>query len=178
MLAVALFFSYRHQLTHTSPEPPEGPEQTAADLSIRNFSHTAQKDGRTQWILEAGTARYFKNKSRARLKRVNLTFFPESDQPETHLTADKGRIELASHDMHISGRVVVENRRWRLETEALHYRHDSNIIFTEELVHIWGEAIQLRADAMEFNLNTGKLVCRGHVEGTLIGADAFKPKKE
>jgi len=171
LLALALFFSIRQQMSKTAPASPDSPEQTTADLSISQFHHTAKKEGRTEWILDAETAQYFKNNSQVRLKKLNLKYFPQSEQPETHLTADKGRLHLDSNDMDISGHVVVENRNWRMETETLHYTHESNIISTDVPVQINGESLRLRADAMTLNIQTGKLVCRGNVEGTLIGIE-------
>lgn len=169
LLALALFFSIRYQVTKTAPAPAETPKRSRADLSINQFHHTAKKDGRTEWILDAKEAQYFKNNSQVRLKQVNLKYFPESEHPETHLTADKGRLYLDSNDMAISGDVVVENRKWRLESETLHYTHDSNIIASKTPVQIKGERLRLRADAMTLNIKTGQLICRGNVEGTLIG---------
>ena len=171
LLALALFFSIRQQMSKTAPASPDSPEQTTADLSISQFHHTAKKDGRTEWILDAAAARYFKNNSQVRLKQVKLKYFPRSEQPETRLTADKGRLYLDSNDMDISGHVVVENRKWRMETETLHYAHESNIISTQTSVQITGESLQLRADAMRLNIKTGKLICRGNVEGTLSGIE-------
>lgn len=174
LLALAFFFSIRYQVNKTAPASPDSPEQTTADLSISQFHHTAKKEGRTEWILDAETAQYFKNNSQVRLKKLNLKYFPQSEQPETHLTADKGRLHLDSNDMDISGHVVVENRKWRMETETLHYTHESNIISTDVPVQINGESLRLRADAMTLNIQTGKLVCRGNVEGTLIGIEMDK----
>ena len=171
LLSLALFFSIRYQMNKTAPASPDSPEQTAADLSISQFHHTAKKEGRTEWILDAETAQYFKNNSQVRLNKLHLKYFPQSEQPETRMTADKGRLHLESNDMDISGQVVVENRDWRMETETLHYTHESNIISTKTPVQINGESLRLRADAMTLNIKTGKLVCRGNVEGTLFGIE-------
>ncbi|MFO7837954.1 MAG: LPS export ABC transporter periplasmic protein LptC [Desulfosalsimonadaceae bacterium] len=171
LLAAALFFALGGDPQEPDSQDPEPPDRTKAELSINNFRHTATRDGKTEWELQAGSAGFFSNRNQVRLKDVSLTFAPRQGRPETHLTAEKGRLNLQSNNMTASGRVVVENPDYRLETETLHYASEQNIIFTKMPVNIVGASIQLRADWMKLHLKNGKLQCRGNVEGTLIGAE-------
>ncbi len=166
LLALLLFFFLRHVTGGRDTEKPTGPGQTDAALSINQFRHTATREGRTEWILEAASAEYF-TENRVRLKDLTLTFFPAGDQPETRLKAKKGRLDLKSQNMDVSGRIIVENRRYRLETETLHYSRDSHIISTQTPVRIEGQALALEADTLSFNVKTGEIICRGNVKGTL-----------
>jgi len=172
LLAVLLFFFLKHATEPPDLEKPPAPGQSEAELSINRFRHTATRQGRTEWTLEADSAEYFSD-SRVRLKSIALTFFPSSDQPETHLTAEKGLLDLKTHDMDISGNIIVENRRYRLETEILHYCHESHIIATKTPAHIEGQTLALNADTMTFNLKSGKMECLGDVKGTLSGQNNF-----
>lgn len=173
LLAVWLFFFLRHITGDRDMEKPTAPGQTDAALSINQFRHTATREGRTEWILKAASAEYF-TESQVRLNDLTLTFFPADDQPETRLEAKKGRLDLKTQDMDISGRIIAENRRYRLETETLHYSHDSHIISTQTPVHIEGEAVALEADTMSYNLKTGEMICQGNVKGTLSGEENIK----
>lgn len=171
LAAAAVFFATGGAPEDTGSGSPEPPEQTEAELSISSFRHTATRDGKTEWKLEAGSAGFFPDRNQMRLRDVDITFYPRQDRPETHLTAEKGRLNLQSNNMTATGRVVVENPDYRLETETLHYDSDLHIILSKTPVSIVGTAIRLRADGMKLHLKNGKLQCRGNVEGTLSGAD-------
>ncbi len=173
LLALWLFFFLRHLTGERDLETPAAPEQTDAALSINRFRHTATREGRTEWILKAASAEYFTD-SQVRLKDLTLTFFPAGAEPETRLEAEKGRLDLNTQDMDMAGRIIAENRRYRLETEALHYSHDSHIISTQTPVHIIGQAAALEADTMSFNLKNGEMICQGNVKGTLSAQENIK----
>jgi LPS export ABC transporter protein LptC len=170
LFAALSFYLARHRLPGGAPPTPEAPGHTEAELSISRFHHTASREGKTQWSLEADSAEYFADNSRVRLRNVSVTFFPASGQPKTRLSSEAGILQLDTHNMEVSGNVVVENSRYRLETEILHYHEDSNIISADKPVRITSAAAELKADEMRFNLKSGRLVCLGHVKGTLAGA--------
>ncbi len=171
LLAAAMFFAMGGAPGDTGSESPEPPEQTEAELSISSFRHTATRDGKTEWKLKAGSAGFFPDGNQVRLRDIDLTFYPQKGTPETHLTAEKGRLNLQSNNMTATGRVVVENPDYRLETQTLHYDSDLHIIISKTPVSIVGTSIRLRADWMKLHLKNDKLQCRGNVEGTLSGTD-------
>lgn len=174
LLALMLTFSLNHRMAENTPEEPEGPDKTAAELSINNFKHTATEKGKTQWRLEADSADFFSDGNWVRLSDLRVIFSPESAQSETRLTADNGILDLKTHDMDISGNIIVENQQYRLKTETLHYSHESHIISTEKPVNIVEPEIQLRADAMTIDMQRGEMECRGNVEATIHAAETFK----
>lgn len=174
LLAVILKLSLSHRMAENPPGEPEGPEKTGAELSINNFKHTATEKGKTQWRLVADSADFFSDSNRVRLSELSVIFSPESAQSKTHLTADTGVLYLKTHDMDISGNIIIENQQYRLKTETLHYSHESHIISTEKPVDIVEPEIQLRADAMTVDMQLGRMECRGNVEATIHAAETFK----
>jgi LPS export ABC transporter protein LptC len=167
LIAAALFFTLRHRGAEESGQPLKPPEQSEAEFSISRFTHTASRDGKTEWELEAASAEYFASNSRVRLKEVSMTFFAEPEEPPARLSAREGIFYVNSRDITVSGNVTAENERYRLKTETLHYEGESHIMLTETPVQIYSATAELRADSMRFNLDTGELVCSGNVNGSL-----------
>lgn len=174
LLAFLLAFALKHQSTENAPQKPDSPDQTDAELSINNFHHTAKQEGKTQWTLKADSAEFFSDSNRVRLTDIRIVFPERSEQPETHLTADSGTLNVNTHHMELSENINVKNSRYRLETETLHYSHESHIISINTPVNIVGPAIQLKADTMTIDLAKGRMECKGHVRGTISETDFFK----
>ena len=95
------------------------------------------------------------------------TFFTRDDQ-KVYLTARHGTVMTDSHDMEAHGNVVIYNDTYRLETEKMTYSHGSRVITSDDPVKIDGQAGDLTADSLRMDLNTNRLVMRGHVRGTLV----------
>jgi len=174
LLALLLTFALNHRSEPKAPQKPDSPDKTDAELSINSFHHTATKDGKTEWTLDAGSASFFSDSNRVRLSDIRMVFPKRSERSEIQLRADHGILDINTHDMEISGNIIVKNRRYRLQTEILHYSHESHIISTNKPVNILGPAIQLKADTMTVDLTRGRLDCKGHVKGTIRGTEFFK----
>ena len=170
LLTLLLTFAFKHQMTKTISQAPPAPEENAADLSINNFQHTATREGKIQWRLEAESASFFSDNKRVRLKNIRVIFFPKSAESETRLDADSGILDIQTHDMDIMGNIIIKNQQYRLRTETLHYSHELHIISTKKPVNIVGPSIQLRANTMKVDLKKGEMKCKGNVEG-MINAD-------
>ncbi len=174
LLACLLTFSLKYQITTDTPQKQSTPDETDAELSINRFHHTATREGKTQWTLNAASAEFFSDSNRVRLTDLSVVFLPHSPQSKTNLTADSGVLDVNTHDMSISGNIIVKNRQYQLKTESLHYSHESHIISTNKPVDIAGPAVQLRADTMTVDLTDGHMECKGHVKGTIIVSESFQ----
>jgi lipopolysaccharide export system protein LptC len=62
---------------------------------------------------------------------------------------------------------VVKNDDYRLQTERLNYRHKQRLIFTDDPVRIEGEAANLKANTLRYELSAGKIVLTGNVAAAL-----------
>jgi lipopolysaccharide export system protein LptA len=89
-----------------------------------------------------------------------------------YLTAQNGTVRTDSHDMEARNDVVVYNDLYRLETEQMNYAQASRRITSDTPVKITGQAGEITADALAMDLNTNRLVMRGHVRGTLSSPEA------
>ena len=100
------------------------------------------------------------------MKDLSITYFIENNQ-EVYLKADQGILNTDTNDIEFSGNVVVRNTEYRLATEKLSYEHKRRLIFTENPVHISGNASKLAADSLTYDLNANQIVLSGNVAAAI-----------
>ena len=161
---IAVFMGYR-QISE-APEMLLSSIKDGANLSLGKIRQTATRDGKKEWSLEANSAHYIENENKAVLKELSITYFL-NDESRVYLNADHGILDTNTNDIEFSGNVVVKNEDYQLRTERLNYRHEQRLIFTEDPVHISGEAANLKGDTLRYDLNAGKVVLTGNVAAAL-----------
>jgi LPS export ABC transporter protein LptC len=164
-VAAATYIGYR-QLSTLSEQGLSTPAAMES-MVVERVHQSATREGRTEWSLDAATAQYRLSEKNVLLTDLFVTFFTRDDQ-KVYLTARHGTVMTESHDMEAHENVVIYNDAYRLETERMTYAHDSRIITSDEPVTITGPAGNLMADSLTMDLNTNRLVMRGHVRGTMV----------
>ena len=167
---VAVFVGYRR--VSDAPEMLLASIKDGANLSLGKIRQTATRYGKKEYSLEAGSAHYIETEKKAVLKDLFITYFLE-DNREVYLDADQGILNTDTNDIEFSGNVVIRNDDYRLETEHLSYEHKRRFIFTNVPVHISGDAVELSADSLTYDINANKIVLTGNV-ATAISRD-FAP---
>ena len=140
---------------------PEG-----ANIVLGEVRHTAVREGRKEWVLEATSANYSESANEAVFTDVQVTFFMENGDV-VDLKGQKGIINTSSNDMQVSGKVRVVMNEYALETEVIEYNHKTRHIASRSPVHILGGDFELRADAMQVDLATETALFSGAVEGQI-----------
>ena len=162
----ALIWSYAsHRRPPEEPRLGQQPIETEAEMSIGKVHQTATRDGVKEWDLVAESAKYDEERSQVEFDRVAATFFLKDNQ-EVSLNADRGILQTDSKDMAVSGNVVVANRGYRLQTEALTYRHSQRQILSRAPVEISGNAFRLTAERLTLDLETEEAQLEGKVSGS------------
>ena len=162
-VVVAVYAGYR--LLTGAPEKLIASIAEDAKLSLGKIQQTATRDGRTEWRLDAASARYLEAENQVQLSDLTVTFYTESGQ-EVQLSASDGLLNTESNDIEVSGDVKIMNEDYTLNTATLNYRHDQRIIFSKAPVVIKRRiGGHLTADALTLDLNTNLLVLKGHVKG-------------
>ena len=139
-----------------------------AALSMQHVRHTATRDGRTEWVLEARQASLDSQSQILRLEAPRLEFFPRQGKP-IHLEAEHGQLFTASNDIEVQDRVVLKNVHYRLDTQAMHYHHDRGQITIATPVEIRRGEDHIRADTMTVDLRERKAEMAGAVKGIFSG---------
>ncbi|GBC62628.1 LPS export ABC transporter periplasmic protein L ptC [Desulfonema ishimotonii] len=139
-----------------------------ADMAISRIHQTATRDGVTEWRLDAASASLINARAQAVFQTPSVTFFLE-DQRQIVLTAQKGAVDTESNDINVTGQVVMKNGGYRLETDALRYRHDARIFLSDTPVKLTGKSFDLSADGASFDITSQQVVFKGNVKGTFVG---------
>ena len=134
-------------------------------MTIGDIHQTATRNGKKEWQLDATSAQYIDAEKKLRLDNIDMLFFLESQQ-QVHLTANTGILETESQNVSVNGRVELKSDDAQLKTEELHYQHKNRFIFSELPVTIIGDAFELSADRMTLDLEKGRAVLKGNVQGT------------
>ena len=156
----AVFIGY--QRVSTAPEMLLSSIKEGANLSLGKIRQTATRDGKKEWSLEADSAHYLENDKKAVLKNLLITYFLK-DNREVHLEAEEGILQTDTNDIEFSGHVVIRNED-QLRTRRLSYEHGPRVIFSNDPVKISGEAMELSADSIKYDLNNNKIILTGNVE--------------
>jgi LPS export ABC transporter protein LptC len=157
---VTVFVGYRR--VSNAPELLLSSIKDGANLSLGKIRQTATRDGRKEWSLEAGSAHYLENEKKAVLKDLFITYFLKNGE-EVYLNADQGILNTDTNDIEFSGNVVIRNEQYRLNTQHMNYDHKRRFIYTDDPVKIAGEAAEVSANALTYDLNAKKIVLTGSV---------------
>jgi LPS export ABC transporter protein LptC len=160
----AVFIGY--QRVSTAPELLLSSIKDGANLSLGKIRQTATRNGKKEWSLEAGSAHYIENDKKAVLKNLSITYFLK-DNREVYLDAEEGILQTDTNDIEFSGNVVIRNEDYQLRTKRLNYEHERRIIFSNDPVQISGEAVELSAKSIKYDLNLNKIILTGDVEAAI-----------
>jgi LPS export ABC transporter protein LptC len=160
-----------HRRLASLPDAVLAPKAGLEAMVVERVHQSATREGRTEWSLDAATAQYQLTEKKVLLTELAVTFFTRDGQ-KAYLTARQGAVMTESHDMEAQGDVVIFNDAYRLETEKIDYSHGPRIISSDGPVKITGQAGDLMADSLMLDLNTNRLVMKGHVHGTLASSGA------
>ncbi|MDJ0853978.1 MAG: LPS export ABC transporter periplasmic protein LptC [Desulfobacterales bacterium] len=147
---------------------PEG-----TNIVLGEVRHTAVREGRKEWVLEAASAQYSESSKEAVFNEVKVTFFMDNGD-RIHLQGQKGTINTASNDMLVAGNVRIERDDQTLLTDQIEYDHETRYLTSPSEVRITGRNFDLRADAMRVDLAAETAFFTGAVEGTIDAANQLR----
>ena len=171
---IAVYIGYRQVVEN----PEKLIEYIAEDakLSLGKIQQLATRDGKTEWRLDAISARYLEDDKQVQLDELVVTFFLDSGG-EVQLSATDGILDTESNDIKVSGQVKIDNQDYTLKTTNLNYQHEGRIIFTTAPVVIERKiGGQLSADTLRLDLKTNKLRLKGNVRGVFPEPEQEQPQ--
>ncbi|MBL0714301.1 MAG: LPS export ABC transporter periplasmic protein LptC [Desulfosarcina sp.] len=167
-LLVRVYFHYREFRENPAKLIEALPE--GANIVLGEIRHTAVREGKKEWILEATSAHYSESSREAVFKDVKVTFFMDNGE-KVNMEGQKGIINTDSNDMRVSGNVRVQKDDYALLTEMIEYNHKTRHIASQSPIRISGRDFELRADAMQIDLASEKAFFNGAVEGQIDAAN-------
>ena len=167
LAVAAVYIGYRH-IRRQAPVVTRTVGQQAL-MSMDRVHHTATRDGRTEWILDARQARTDEDGAVVHLTDLTVRFFT-ADGGRIDLRAQHGRLHVVSSDIEVRDRVVVENDSYRLETQELFYDHGRRQIRIPTAVVIRSRGDRLSAATMTVFIDNHRAELDGAVEGMFSGS--------
>lgn len=165
-IVISVFILHRAERKVGGEKKAHGP--AGASLSIDKVNQTATKDGVKQWSLTAANARYFQGEKKAVFTDLAVTFFLKEGKTAL-LEAKEGVLNTATNDMIARGSVVVSRDGYEITTEKLQYHHNQRIFLSTVTVTVKGDAMEISADGMTYNLDSNHTRMDGNVKGTFNG---------
>jgi lipopolysaccharide export system protein LptC len=143
------------------------------NIVLGEVRHTAVRDGKKEWILEASSAHYSENTREAVFTDVKVIFFMDNGEA-INLEGQKGTIDTERNDMQVTGHVRVTKGDYTLLTESIEYDHKTRHITSQSPVRIVSRSFELQADAMQVDLAQETAVFTGAVEGQINAANQLR----
>jgi LPS export ABC transporter protein LptC len=137
--------------------------QQNASLAIGNVHQVSTRDGIKEWILDARAAHVIDESKQLMLEDVAVVYFVK-DGKEVRLTASRGRLKTETKDIEVTGQVVLTYSDYTLKTEQMNYDHGRKMLFSSTPVTIIGDAINLKADSMKYDLTANQTWFQRNVE--------------
>ena len=170
-LLVRGYFKYREFRENPAKIVEAIPEGT--NIVLGEVRHTAVREGRKEWVLEAASAHYSERSKEAVFEDVRVIFFMDNGG-EVHLQGRKGTINTASNDMQVTGAVRIQKEDQALMTERIEYNHETRYLTSQSPVRILGRNFDLRADTMEVDLAAETARFTGAVEGRIDAVNQLR----
>jgi LPS export ABC transporter protein LptC len=151
---------------------------------IRDFHRVITREGLKVLEISAREASYFKNDKAIEILEPKVIFY-EAGQRAGEVSADKGRLFLDGTDVQrveVSGRVLFEIGRMRVETEKLTYDRATNEIRATGEARVTAAELSLTGAGLVVNMLERSVVIESGVKMTLhpkvagaAGLDAVAP---
>jgi LPS export ABC transporter protein LptC len=159
---IFVFSNYRSTKAPAVEKPVPSGERPS--ISIRNFQHSAVREGVKQWIMNAESARIVEDEKQAVISSPVATFYLNENE-KVHLTANQGFLKTDTNDIQVTGNVIIENEDYKVFTEEINYQNHERRFISNAPVKIIGMSYELAADSMWFNLSSDTAVFHGNVRG-------------
>jgi LPS export ABC transporter protein LptC len=166
IISIVVIF-VRHRAVQNNTAAPVRPEASEATLTIKNFHHEATENGEKKWSLEASSASLFAAQNMAQLSDISIIFSLKKNQ-NLSIHASQGVLNTKTNDMIVTGNIRAEVPPYLLKTESLNYQHGSRMIVINAPVEIMGDVMTLKAGALTYDIASGVLTGKNHVEGIFV----------
>ncbi len=162
LLAVLAGCGAQDQPARIQPAPGRTPSQT-----IVGFNLIETILGDRSWVLKADQADTYDQSQEVDLRNLDIDFYKTgTDSVNATLTADFGKVNMASRDMEASRNVrVVTSDSLVLITDYLTWNNDTKKLFTESAVRLEKGTDWLTGEGMEASSDLKEIQIKRNVKG-------------
>ncbi len=140
---------------------------TDADLKMDRVHIVQNKQGTKAWEMWADTAKVYRKKNYTKMENIHLRFYPKNGKI-MDVTADRGRMENESRNMHLQGNVLIKSQDGvSMRTESLKFRPKEKKIDSDEKIFVKGENFRLTGVGLRGRTDLGQFFLNKNVQAVL-----------
>jgi LPS export ABC transporter protein LptC len=133
----------------TAELPVGRPGLGAPDQVVENGEHIITTQGVKKAVLVAEQLHFYNDDGKVYGDTIQVSFFDESGEFQSMLTALEGEMSQRSDDMIARGNVVVRGSDSRIVTEELHYDPQRNLVSSDKPTEIFQQGNVIRGSGVE-----------------------------
>jgi LPS export ABC transporter protein LptC len=133
----------------TAELPVGRPGLGAPDQVVENGEHIITAQGVKKAVLVAEQLYFYNDDGKVYGDTIQVSFFDESGEFQSMLTALEGEMSQRSDDMIARGNVVVRGSDSRIVTEELHYDPQRNLVSSDKPTEIFQQGNVIRGNGVE-----------------------------
>ncbi|MBW2148306.1 MAG: LPS export ABC transporter periplasmic protein LptC [Deltaproteobacteria bacterium] len=144
------------------------------DVKADKVSYTHTDGNGRRWTLEANTALYDRDRQKALLNRIRVTFYSQGEEV-LFLTANEGELQAGNKLMTVRGDVVARSAPDTvLRTQSLVYRGKTGLITTQDPVDIKTTRMQIKGIGMTLDLESQRMQIHRSIQSRMIGVSLWR----
>ncbi len=144
------------------------PISANVDLTLQKIKYTRTDAGKSQWTLISKSADHLEDGT-ILVKNVQIVFF-DQNKGDIKLTADRGKLMANNGTVSVSSNVVVNYPSGQtLQTDFLEHKENSNILQTDEVVHIFTDDYTVTGRGMKVDIVKRTLILLHDVKAQFGG---------
>ena len=165
-------------LTGTAELPAGRPGLGAPDQVVENGEHVITAQGVKKAILVAEQLHFYNQAGKVFGDTIQVSFFDDSGQFQSTLTALEGEMSQRSDDMIARGNVVVRGSGSTIRTEELHYDPQRNLVTSDKPTEIFQQGNQIRGQGVESDPALTNIRIRGGSAVLRSEPELGRPRRE
>lgn len=137
------------------------------DLRVKDLKYQELEVGGVKWEVQADNASLQKKDKLALFEKIRIRFIMK-DGRVYHLSGDQGRMNTESHDMDITGNIViVSDKGERFRTDRLQFSKKDELIFTNGPVLMENDFMSVKAVGMSLSMRDEQLTLHSTVKAQI-----------
>jgi LPS export ABC transporter protein LptC len=164
--------------TGTAELPTGRPGMDAPDQVVENGEHVITAQGVKKAILVAEQLYFYNQAGKVYGDTIQVSFFDDSGQFQSMLTALEGEMSQRSDDMIARGNVVVRGSGSTIRTEELHYDPQRNLVTSDKPTEIFQQGNQIRGQGVESDPALTNIRIRGGSAVLRSEPELGRPRRE
>jgi LPS export ABC transporter protein LptC len=164
--------------TGTAELPAGRPGLGAPDQVVEDGEHVITAQGVKKAILVAEQLHFYNQAGKVFGDTIQVSFFDDSGQFQSMLTALEGEMSQRSDDMIARGNVVVRGSGSTIRTEELHYDPQRNLVTSDKPTEIFQQGNQIRGQGVESDPALTNIRIRGGSAVLRSEPELGRPRRE